>query len=164
MNHKRPFYKSLWAAVQGIWYCLVQERNMRIHTVAALYVAGFSTFFGLNSTEYAVLFLTFALVLCAEVVNTSIERLCDRDTVGFSQWAKVVKDTAAGAVLVCALFALGVAWNLFWKPEVFPVIWDFFTACWWRLPLLAVSGLLAIAFIIWGPGPLLNKLRPPRRK
>lgn len=137
---------------------------MRTHTVAALYVTGFSGFFGLSRTEYAVLFLTFGLVLCAEVVNTSIERLCDRDTEGFSQWAKVVKDTAAGAVLVCALFALGVAWNLFWKPEIFPVIWSFFAAAWWRIPLLGMSGLLAIAFIIWGPGPVLKRLRSPRRK
>ena len=106
---------------------------MRTHTVAAIYVAGFSVFFGLGATEYAVLFLTFGLVLCAEVVNTSIERLCDRDTEGFSQWARVVKDTAAGAVLVCALFAVGVGVCLFWKPEVFPVIWKFFTVCWWRL-------------------------------
>ena len=82
---------------------------MRIHMVTALYVVGFSGFFGLGATEYAILFLTFGLVLCAEVVNTSIERLCDRDTEGFSQWAKVVKDTAAGAVLVCALLLSGWA-------------------------------------------------------
>ena len=132
---------------------------MRIHTVAALYVVGFSGFFGLGATEYAILFLTFGLVLCAEVVNTSIERLCDRDTEGFSQWAKVVKDTAAGAVLVCALFAVGVGVCLFWKPEVFPVIWKFFTVCWWRLPLLMLSVAAALAFIHWGPGPILERLQ-----
>ena len=162
MSKKRPFYKSLWAAIQGIWYCLVQERNLRIHTVAALYVVGFSGFFGLTRTEYAVLFLTFGLVLCAEVVNTSIERLCDRDTEGFSQWARVVKDTAAGAVLVCALFAVGVGVCLFWKPEVFRGIWLYFTALWWRLPVLALSALAALAFIRWGPGPVLERLHLPR--
>ncbi len=137
---------------------------MRAHVVAALYVIGFSGFFGLNRSEYAILFLTFGLVLCAEVVNTSIERLCDRDTEGFSQWARVVKDTAAGAVLVCALFAVGVGICLFWNPDTFRAIWEYFLRVWWRLPLLGLSAIVSVGFIQWGPAPLLERLHLTRRK
>ena len=72
------FLKGFLYAFQGIAYCISHERNMRIHTVALLYVSAFSLFFQLSRVEYAVLFLTFALVMMAEMVNTAIERLCDK--------------------------------------------------------------------------------------
>ncbi len=124
---------------------------MRIHTVAALYVFAFSFFFRLSREGYAILFLTFALVLGAEMVNTALERLCDRDTQGYSQWTKAVKDLAAGAVLVCALFSLGIAVCLFWQPPVFWEIWRYYTGAFWRIPLLLLSMAAAGVFVWHGP-------------
>ena len=158
MTKKRPFSRSLLAAFRGIGYCLAYERNMRIHMVAVLYVFAFSFFFEVSPTGYAVLLLTFALVLGAEMVNTALERQCDRDAQGFSQWVKVIKDVAAGAVLVCALFAVGVGVCLFWQPESLWGIWQYYTARWWRIPLLLVSLGLAGAFVVWGPKPLWDRL------
>ena len=37
------FVKSLKYALRGIVYCINNERNMRIHTVAVLYVLAFFT-------------------------------------------------------------------------------------------------------------------------
>ena len=56
------FLKSFRYAFRGIVYCINTERNMRIHTVIALYVFVFSFFFHLTRVEYAVLFLAFAQV------------------------------------------------------------------------------------------------------
>ena len=63
------FVKSLKYALRGIVYCINNERNMRIHTVAVLYVLAFSPFFEMSRARYAILLVTFALVLTAEVVQ-----------------------------------------------------------------------------------------------
>lgn len=120
------FLKGFLYAFQGIAYCISHERNMRIHTVALLYVSAFSLFFQLSRVEYAVLFLTFALVMMAEMVNTAIERLCDKTAKEYHPLIKHAKDMAAGAVLVCAVFAVGVAVCLFGDAAVYPVIWSRF--------------------------------------
>lgn len=120
------FLKSFVYAFRGILYCIRRERNMRFHTAAAVYVLLFSGFFSLSPAEYAVLFLTFALVMGMECVNTSIERLCDRVSPSHSPLIAFSKDAAAGAVLVSALFAVCVGICLFWRPDVFPRIWAWF--------------------------------------
>ena len=79
-------------AFQGVFACLERERNMRIHTVIALYVFVFSLFFELSNTQYAVLFLTFALVMAAEMVNTAIERVSDSVTEESNEKIKIAKD------------------------------------------------------------------------
>ena len=71
---------------------------------------------------------------------------------------KVIKDVAAGAVLVCALFAVGVGVCLFWQPESLWGIWQYYTGRWWRIPLLLASLGLAGAFVVWGPKPLWDRL------
>jgi diacylglycerol kinase len=163
MNKKPRFLKSLQYAIQGIVYCILQERNMRIHTVVALYVFVFSFFFQLSRVEYAVLFLTFALVMAAEAVNTAMERLCDMKETSFSPWVRVIKDTAAGAVLVCAVFAVAVGVCLFWQPDILWSVWLFITGCWWRMLVLLLSFLCAWIYVQLGPSGIWRKLTRKQR-
>lgn len=146
------FLKSLKYAFRGIVYCINNERNMRIHMVAALYVFAFSFFFEMSRARYALLFLTFALVMTAEVFNTVAEELADLAAASYHPVVRIVKDLAAGGVLICALFAIGVGVCLFWQPACFLGILAFF----WRHPawiaVLAVS--LAAGFIFIRCGPL----------
>ncbi len=99
---------------------------MRFHTAAAVYVLLFSCFFSFSAVEYAVLFLTLALVMAAECLNTALERLCDQVSPGYSPLIGACKDAAAGGVLVCAVFAVCVGVCLFWKPEGFQFAWMWF--------------------------------------
>ena len=103
------FFKGFQAAFRGLIYCINHERNMRIHTVAALYVFVFSFFFEIPPAGYAVLFTLFGVVMALEVVNTGLEALADRISPGYSHVVKVVKDIAAGAVLVMVVFAVAIA-------------------------------------------------------
>ena len=52
------FLKGFKYAFFGFIYCIKNERNMRIHTVAAMYVLVFARFFTFSRSEYAVLLLT----------------------------------------------------------------------------------------------------------
>lgn len=69
----------------------------------------------LEAQDWAILVLAITLVIMAELVNTAVERVADLACGGeFHPLAKLAKDAASGAVLVCAgasvfigLFVLG---------------------------------------------------------
>ncbi len=145
------FFKSFKYAFRGIVYCINNERNMRIHTAAALYVFAFSHFFEITRTGYAVLLLTFALVMAAELFNTVAEEITDMIAASYHPVARIIKDLAAGGVLVCALFAVGVGICLFWQPESFLRILRFFMDRPWRIAAFLASLIAAALYVIQGP-------------
>ena len=145
------FFKSFKYAFRGIVYCINNERNMRIHTAAALYVFAFSHFFEITRTGYAVLLLTFALVMAAELFNTVAEEITDMIAASYHPVARIIKDLAAGGVLMCALFAVGVGICLFWQPESFLRILRFFMDRPWRIAVFLASLIAAALYVIQGP-------------
>ncbi|MCY1712732.1 diacylglycerol kinase family protein [Caproiciproducens galactitolivorans] len=158
------FFKSFKYAFRGIVYCINNERNMRIHTVAALYVFVFSLFFKMSRTSYAAVFLAVAMVMAAELFNTVAEELCDMTAASFHPVVRIVKDMAAGAVLVCAVFAAAVGICVFWQPAAFLKILQFFAAKPLMLLLLAVSVAVSIVFIISGPIGIRDHIRRNREE
>lgn len=145
------FLKSFRAAFRGILYCMNHERHMRVHTVAALVTFLASFFFGFSRTDYAVLFLTYALVTASELFNTVSEELADLLREGFHPRIRVSKDMAAGAVLVCAIFSVAVGICLFGKPEGFVRMFVFFCDHPWMWGVAALLLLSSLIFIFAGP-------------
>ena len=125
------------------------ERNMRIHLVAALYIAFFSAFYSFSKSEIILLVITCALVMIFEVLNTSIEVIVDKVSPKYSPLAKVAKDAAAGAVLLSAIMAIIVGVILFFDIEKFKLIWLFFSE-WSNLLLFAGLSAIAVVFIASG--------------
>lgn len=113
----RSLVKSFSYAFRGLWFCIRNERNMRIHIVASVLVLLFSLIFGLTRVELAVLSVTLGLVMMCELVNTAIEALVNLESPSYDNLARIAKDVAAGAVLMCAIAAVGVALALFLRPE-----------------------------------------------
>lgn len=107
--------KSFKFAFRGFWFCIKNERNMRIHLVSSVLVSIFAYAYGLDSTRYAVLIITMGTVISSEVLNTSIEALVDLGADSYNSIAKIVKDVAAGAVLVSSITAVGVGFALFFN-------------------------------------------------
>ena len=157
------FLKSFKYAFRGIVYCINNERNMRIHTIAALYVFVFSFFFGLSRTGYAVLFLTVALVWRAELFNTVAEELSDLVAPSFSPVVRIIKDMASGSVLVCAAFSVFVGVCLFWRPEIFARIAAYFAAAPVMLLLLAAVTAASVVFVVLGPLGIRDRVRYKKR-
>lgn len=156
------FLKSFRYAFRGIVYCVNNERNMRVHTVAALYVFVFSLFFHLTRNEYAVLFLTVALVVAAELFNTVAEELSDLNAASFNPVVRIIKDMASGGVLVCAAWSVAVGFCLFWKPAVLMGILKYFILRPVLLLLLFAVTAAAVFYIVLGPLGIRDCLR--RRK
>ena len=95
MKKRFSLFDSFKCAFKGIAFVMRHERNMRIHLVAALYIAFFSAFYSFSKSEIILLVITCALVMIFEVLNTSIEVIVDKVSPKYSPLAKVAKDAAA---------------------------------------------------------------------
>lgn len=108
-----PFIRSFGYAFEGIYYTLRTQRNMRVHAGIGLVAAILGLWLGISTVEWAVLLVMMALVFSLEMMNTVIEAIVDLVTGTYHPMAKIAKDVAAGAVLVAAIFAVGVGLFLF---------------------------------------------------
>lgn len=109
--------RSFRCALRGIACCIKEERNLRIHLAAAGGVLGLGGICRLPAGEWALLILLIALVLCAELVNSAVERAVDLACSGYHALARDAKDIAAGAVLVTAAAAVVIGLLLFLRPQ-----------------------------------------------
>jgi diacylglycerol kinase len=71
-------------------------------------------YFDLNTSEWLNILIASCLVLFAEAINTSIEKLRDVYTRELNEQIKMVKDIAAGAVLIVVIFAIIVGGFVFY--------------------------------------------------
>lgn len=146
--------RSFRFALQGLWHCINYERNMRIHIVAALYVLVFSLFFELSAAQYGVLFVLIGLVMALELINTALEAAGNAITKENNPYVKILKDTAAGAVLIFAIAAVAVAAVFFWDGQGFCRMYHFFIGQpLWLIPLVLVSA-LCLLFIYRSPAQI----------
>ena len=134
-------------AVRGIWRCMREEWHFRFHVVAAVYVSAFTPYFSLSRAEGAVLALTIAAVLAAELINSAVERAVDRIGTEQHPLSGLAKDMAAGAVLTVAVAAIVVAILLFWKPDVWAQIFADFGEHLYKPVIFALSAVAAVLFV-----------------
>ena len=98
-------YRSIWYALHGIKQCFTRERHFKIHTASGIVVITAGLFFKVSSMEWLVILVCIASVFTAELINTSIEELCNIVHKENHPGIKLVKDIAAGAVLIMAIAA-----------------------------------------------------------
>lgn len=141
-NKLLHFFKGFKYAFEGICYCIRYEKNMRFHIGAAVMVLIFSLICKLNANENCILMLTVGGVIALECVNTAIENTVDMLCRGQkNSYAKIAKDTAADAVLVMAVAALGVGIKIFANNKSITKIYNYFSE-------KPVTLLMVIVFII----------------
>ena len=105
MNELHNRLKSLTYALKCVCSSVSKEHKAWTHR-AAIFAASFAGIrFEITRTEWLVILLCFAMVLAAEAFNTAIERLVNLVSPDYHPIAGDVKDIAAGAVLICAIFA-----------------------------------------------------------
>lgn len=107
--------RSFRYALQG-WISAVRERNMKVHLLALSIVLLVGSWLSLTQLEWIIVLLLSALVISAEMINTSLEELANitRDELKLSYAAtRRARDTAAGAVLVVAFVAAIIGSTIF---------------------------------------------------
>ena len=95
--------KSFGYAFKGIDDVIKHEPNMKIHVMVAILVVIMAFILKVSIIEWIILVLLIGAVLAAETINTTIENLVDMYTKEYDEKAKIVKDTAAGTVLILAI-------------------------------------------------------------
>ena len=100
------FLNGFYFARKGISYSFSTQLNFRIHCLIALFVMNAGFYFTLNTFEWLWIIAATALVVMAELFNTTIETLVDLVSPEFNPKAGLVKDISAAAVLIAAFMAL----------------------------------------------------------
>lgn len=147
---KRGLLHSFRDAFRGMWFCIRSERNMRIHAAACGYVLFFAFRMRLGMAELACLLLAMGLVTGAEVMNTAVEKLCDHVHPGKHPEIGRVKDLAAGAVLLCAIFAALVGGAVLLRPELLEAVMDIVGTA-WKLAAFGGSAVVSVVLIFVVP-------------
>jgi diacylglycerol kinase (ATP) len=93
-------------AFHGWWFVLRTQRNAWIHALVTILVLLMALWLCLPLRDWAILFLTIALVWTAEFINTALEAVVDLASPQLHPLAKVGKDVGAAAVLIAALAAI----------------------------------------------------------
>ena len=112
-NKKNPITESFGYAFEGIWTGIRNERNMKIHCLAIIFVTLAGTMFQISAVEWCICLLLFGLVAALELVNTAVEAVVDLVTEEKKPLAKIAKDTAAGAVLFAAIISVIIGCIIF---------------------------------------------------
>lgn len=118
MEQRRPLI-AFRDAFRGIGFMLREEPHMRFHLVAALGVVVGGVAFRVSIEAWAALVFAITLVLLAETLNTAVEAVLDLVEPEHHPLVGLVKDLAAGAVLVAAFGATVIAGIVF-----VPEFWD----------------------------------------
>jgi diacylglycerol kinase len=92
---------------------VIKERNFRIHLVAALFVIVVGLYVELVLIEWALIILVIGIVLISEMFNSVIEQMIDYIKPEIHPTAKLIKDIAAGGVLVSSIIAVIIGLIIF---------------------------------------------------
>lgn len=109
----KNFFQSLKNAINGIKFVWKYGSNIKIQFVFAIFAIILGGILKLSLVEFAILILTIFIVLICEVINTAIEKIVDLYTLEYNEIAKVVKDSAAGAVTLSAIMSVVIGIILF---------------------------------------------------
>lgn len=89
---------------------------MRIHILIGIAVIILTPFFNLSFLEMALLFLTVTLVIVCEMINTALELSLDfLKGKEFNPSIQLIKDIAAGSVLISIINAIVIGLVIFLK-------------------------------------------------
>ena len=118
MKSDKPFsiqarLKSFVFAFAGIKAFFSNEPQALLHALAALLVVVAGFYFKISLHEWIAVVFSIGIVVVSEMLNTAIEKLTDMVSPEIHPKAKVVKDLAAGAVLMASMVALVVGLIVF---------------------------------------------------
>lgn len=123
-NHQTKIMKlikSFGYAFRGIQYCFKTQLNFRIHLLAVALVTAAGFIFTISKTEWLVVIICCMSVITTEMINSAIEKLCNMVTTETNSTIKIIKDVAAGAVLLCAMASVAAGAIIF-LPKIVELI------------------------------------------
>ncbi|GLB53649.1 diacylglycerol kinase [Neptunitalea chrysea] len=109
INFFKGRIKSFGYAFKGIFFLMGSEPNVFVHMAATIFITIAGFYFNISGTEWIVQILTITLVLSMEAINTAVEKIADFVHPEHHKKIGIIKDIAAGAVLLTAIAAIIIA-------------------------------------------------------
>ena len=160
MEQYEKLFKSFVYAFRGVTRTISAERNLRIHITCMIYmfsILGLTDWFVLTRTDWAILLLACGSVISAEIINTAIENAVNLASEEYNKFAEISKDAAAGAVLICAIFAVATGIAILFQVAAFEAMFSYFISNPVSLVAIVISIIPATYFIFFG-------FKAPKRK
>ncbi len=114
----KKILNSFKYAISGVKLAFKTERNMKIYVAIIILVIMMGIILNISVVEWILCVIAIGLVVSVELINTSIEVLTDVVMPERNSKAKIVKDVAAGAVLISAISAAIIGIIVF-VPKIF---------------------------------------------
>ncbi len=105
----KALLRALTNSLSGLAFALRSERAVRQEFVVLALAAPLAVFIGGGIWQRVAMIALILLVIVAELLNTSLEKLCDHVTPDRHPHIKIVKDLASAAVL-SALAMVALIW------------------------------------------------------
>ena len=109
----KPYFNAFRYAFSGIASFIKTERNAKVHLAAAIVASALGAYVGLESPEWLWVASAITLVIVAEMINSVIEKLCNKITTEQDPEIKIIKDMSAGFVLLTSFYAVIIAVIIF---------------------------------------------------
>jgi diacylglycerol kinase len=108
----KKFFKGFRYALTGIAYAL-KGRNFKIHVAAAAVILLLGIYLEISKTELMFVILLIGFVLSMETTNSAVEEICNKFHPETHPHIALIKDLAAGAVLISAITSLVIGLMIF---------------------------------------------------
>ncbi len=112
---KRTFYKSLSWAIQGLSTGLKREKNLNIHFIFGMGVLFVGYLLHLGVEDFVFLLSAIFFVIISEMANTLMEYALDVLYPHYHPKVGMIKDLAAGMVLMSSVYAIVIGGVVFGK-------------------------------------------------
>ncbi|MES2703549.1 MAG: diacylglycerol kinase family protein [Bacteroidota bacterium] len=100
---------SFGYAIRGLAQIFREEPNVKLHAIATVVAIAAGLIRHISKTEWIAIIIAIGLVWITETLNTCIERLCDfACNRQLHPEIKIIKDIAAGAVLLAAVVSVTI--------------------------------------------------------
>lgn len=112
----RSRINSFGFAANGLIVLIKQEPNVKIHLAATIIVIITGFIKSLSAFEWVAIIMAIAAVWITEAINTTVEMVCDLYcNKEYNKKVKIIKDIAAGSVLIASIASIIIALIIFIK-------------------------------------------------
>jgi len=106
-------YLSFKNAFFGLYFILKSQTNFKIHIFLSLFTIFLGFFLKINYYEWLIILILITIGLVIEAINTIIEEVMDLVYDGWNEKVKLIKDMAAGVMLIFAFSSIFIAVLIF---------------------------------------------------
>lgn len=109
------FYKKFENAFIGLWAGIRYDQSILLQFMIAAVSLLVFVYLDITFVEWLFVMTAIFVVIITEFLNSAIEDVCDLLVDKYDLHVKEIKDIAAAAVLLSAIYAIIVAIMIFWR-------------------------------------------------